>query len=105
MPRYQWSGGSPCEGALTRSFRRIPTTSLTMRRLVDGVSALAIGSAVLVASQAAQSHGIAGNRFFPGTLTFDDPAVADEAIAPTFLSAKRAGEGGDMVDNRINWSF
>ena len=24
------------------------------------------------------AHGIAGNRCFPGTLTFDDPAVAGE---------------------------
>ena len=28
--------------------------------------------------QGAYAHGIAGNRYFPGTLTFDDPAVADE---------------------------
>jgi len=26
----------------------------------------------------ALAHGIAGNRYFPGTLTFDDPSVADE---------------------------
>ena len=76
-----------------------------MRRLVDGVSALAIGSAVLVASQAAQSHGIAGNRFFPGTLTFDDPAVADEAILPNFSSLSHPDGGGEVTDNRINWSF
>jgi len=32
----------------------------------------------MVAScHAAAAHGIAGNRFFVGTLTFDDPAVAD----------------------------
>jgi hypothetical protein len=76
-----------------------------MCRLVDGVSALAIGSAVLVASQAAQSHGIAGNRFFPGTLTFDDPAVADEAILPNFSSLSHPDGGGEVTDNRINWSF
>jgi hypothetical protein len=33
-------------------------------------------------SQTAYAHGIAGNLYFPGTLTFDDPAVADEAIVP-----------------------
>ena len=76
-----------------------------MRRVVDGVSALAIGSAVLVASQAAQSHGIAGNRFFPGTLTFDDPAVADEAILPNFSRLSHPDGGGEVTDNRINWSF
>ena len=30
------------------------------------------------------AHGIAGNRFFVGTLTLDDPAVADEAVLPNF---------------------
>jgi hypothetical protein len=53
----------------------------------------------------AHAHGIAGNRFFPGTLTFDDPAVADESILPLISSAKHPGEGGDVVDNRFNWSF
>lgn len=31
----------------------------------------------------ALAHGIAGNRFFPATLTIDDPAVADELSLPT----------------------
>ena len=34
--------------------------------------------AALIAVQDAHAHGIAGNRLFPGTITFDDPAVADE---------------------------
>ena len=40
-------------------------------------AALATVVAVCIA-QSAEAHGIAGNRFFPGTITFDDPAVADE---------------------------
>ena len=32
----------------------------------------------------AKAHGIAGNRYFDGTMTFDDPAVADEAIVANF---------------------
>jgi hypothetical protein len=39
---------------------------------------------ILSYTHSATAHGIAGNRFFPGTLTFDDPAVADEAIVPNF---------------------
>src|SRR5215470_15825698 len=31
-------------------------------------------------AHSAHAHGIAGNRYFPGTLTFDDPAVADELL-------------------------
>jgi hypothetical protein len=65
-----------------------------------------LSAAVMLAMpQCADAHGIAGNRFFPGTLSFDDPAVADEAIVPNFASSKHPGEGGDVVDNRFTWSF
>jgi hypothetical protein len=53
----------------------------------------------------AHAHGIAGNRFFPGTLSFDDPAVADEAIVPNFTTFKRPTEGGNIIDNRFDWAF
>src|ERR1700736_1692095 len=56
-------------------------------------------------SQTADAHGIAGNRYFPGTLTFDDPAVADEAIVPNFSSSTHPGDGGDIIDSRYSWSF
>jgi hypothetical protein len=62
--------------------------------------------AVLSGVHAADAHGIVGNRFLPGTLSFDDPAVADEAIVPLFLTLKHPGEGGgDVVDNSFNWSI
>jgi hypothetical protein len=60
--------------------------------------------AMLGGIHSAHAHGIAGNRFFPGTLTFDDPAVADEAIVPNFSSFKHPDSGGSVVDNRVNWS-
>ena len=41
----------------------------------------------------AYAHGIAGNRFFAGTITFDDPAVADEAILPGFSSLDHPASG------------
>jgi hypothetical protein len=61
--------------------------------------------ALLTCAHSAQAHGIAGNRFFVGTLTFDDPTVADEAILPGFSSLEQPAEGGSVADNRINWSF
>src|SRR5262245_66338859 len=69
-----------------------------MRRLI-------VAMAILGAAHSAHAHGIAGNRFFPGTLSFDDPAVADESILPLFSSSKHPDEGGDVVDNRFSWSF
>ena len=46
--------------------------------------ALIVALAAPLLSRTAYAHGIAGNRYFPGTLTLDDPAVADEAIVPNF---------------------
>jgi hypothetical protein len=66
---------------------------------------LLIAAAILGFVHSAHAHGIAGNRFFPGTLSFDDPAVADESILPLFTSSKQPGEGGDVADNRFNWSI
>ena len=66
---------------------------------------LIIAAVMFGYAHSAAAHGIAGNRFFPGTLTFDDPAVADEAIVPNFAGSKRPGEGGDVVDNRCSWFF
>src|SRR5262245_31421818 len=66
---------------------------------------LLIVLAMLGGIHSAHAHGIAGNRFFPGTLSFDDPAVADEAIVPNFASFKRSGDAGNIVDNRFDWAF
>jgi hypothetical protein len=52
---------------------------------------LIVALAMLGGVHSALAHDIAGNRFFPGTLTFDDPAVADEAILPNFSSYKPLG--------------
>lgn len=106
MLLFPWSGGSLCEGALVRVFRKLrPASFASAPRVVDWGTALTIASAVLMASQAADAHGIAGNRLFPGTLSFDDPAVADEATVPNFSNQNRPADGGNVTDNRINWSF
>lgn len=59
----------------------------------------------LAATNAARAHGIAGNRYFDGTMTFDDPAVADEVIVPNFAHLAYPTQGSTVVDNRINWAF
>ncbi len=61
--------------------------------------------AALVGTQSAQAHGIAGNRFFVGTLTFDDPAVADEVILPNFSTLDHPAAGANVVDDRFAWAF
>jgi hypothetical protein len=61
--------------------------------------------AVLSTVQSADAHGIAGNRYFDGTMTIDDPAVADEAIVPDYAHLAQSSEGGNAINDRINWSF
>ena len=53
----------------------------------------------------ASAHGIAGNRYFPGTLTFDDPAVADEWVTEVSSFTHPAGDGTDVTDTAIEGSF
>jgi hypothetical protein len=62
-------------------------------------------AAMFAVSHAAQAHGIVGNRVFPGTLAFDDPAVMDELVFPAVSSLKHPGEGADVTDERIGGSF
>ena len=59
-----------------------------------------IALAFLTGSSSSYSHGIAGNRYFDGTLTFDDPAVADEAILPFYTNLAFPAEGGNVVPKR-----
>jgi hypothetical protein len=62
-------------------------------------------AALVPAAQAAQAHGIAGNRYFDGTLTIDDPAVADEAILPLYQNLAFPARDSNVDENRINWAF
>ena len=61
--------------------------------------------APLLWTQAAQAHGIAGNRYFAGTMTFDDPAVADELILPNFSYLDHPAQGSSVAESRINGAF
>jgi hypothetical protein len=62
-------------------------------------------ASLLVWTHTARAHGIAGNRYFDGTLGFDDPAVADEAILPLYNQLNFPTQGSNVGDNRINWAF
>src|SRR5262249_12391568 len=60
---------------------------------------------LLAASHSAKAHGIAGNRLFPGTLSFDDRAVADE-FAMSLSSLKHpAPDGSNVVEDTISGLF
>ena len=61
---------------------------------------------VLAIAGTSWAHGIAGNRYFPGTLTFDDPAVADELFLPIYTHLEHpTREGGDATDDQFSMTF
>jgi hypothetical protein len=51
-------------------------------------------AALFVVPTAVSAHGFAGSRFFPATLTTDDPFVNDELSLPTVSSIVTPDEGG-----------
>jgi hypothetical protein len=66
---------------------------------------LTLAFALPWASRPAQAHGIAGNRLFPGTLSFEDPAVMDELVLNGTSSKHPPVFGDDVVDNTFSWEF
>src|SRR5262249_57417710 len=50
----------------------------------------------------AAAHGMAGQRFFPSTLTIDDPFVADELSLPTILHIKQPGDSEGQAGQFTN---
>jgi hypothetical protein len=61
--------------------------------------------AFLTGSSPAYSHGIATNRYFDGTLTFDDPAVADEAILPYYTYLGHPAQDSKVIEDRLTWRW
>ncbi|ENZ78500.1 MULTISPECIES: hypothetical protein [Ralstonia] len=68
------------------------------------ICAAALALAACGVSGPSRAHGIAGNRFFPGTLNFDDPAVADE-LSITAGAVKRPDDSGNVTDRAATISF
>jgi hypothetical protein len=64
-----------------------------------------LATVVLALTGTAQAHGIAGNRFFPGTLNFDDPAVADEFSITTGTAKQPMDDGSYANANNTTISF
>ena len=52
--------------------------------------------ALVAICNTSEAHGLVGNRVFPGTLAFDDPAVLDELIFPDFSTLKHPDDTTDV---------
>jgi len=88
-----------------RSVRSFPHGCNAPRRVRALVVCLCLALAVPWASGPARAHGIAGNRLFPGTMSFDDPAVMDELVLNGTSSKHPPQSGDDVVDNTFSWEF
>jgi hypothetical protein len=68
---------------------------------------LAVIGVLLATASGASAHGLVGQRFFPATLTIDDPFVADELSLPTFSIMKFHGsaEGPGFRQTDISGEF
>jgi hypothetical protein len=73
-----------------------------LRAAFIGAMALAVPQ---WAPRPADAHGISGNRLFPGTMAFDDPAVADELLVELAQQKHPGDDGGLVNDTSLAWSF
>jgi len=68
----------------------------------DGRARLALATALTIFPTAGTlAHGFAGSRFFPATITIDDPFVADELSLPT-VSNQKTGTDPSVVETDIS---
>jgi hypothetical protein len=72
-----------------------------MRILSAPASTIALLTALFVPTDNVFSHGFAGRRFFPATLSTDDPFVADEVSLPT-ISSIVTPEGSGTRDTEVS---
>src|SRR6476660_7940982 len=60
---------------------------------LNGSARVALAAGLFLSADAsAMAHGGVGNRFFPATITTDDPFVADELSLPTVAHQKTSAD-------------
>src|SRR3982075_4293134 len=74
---------------------------MSIRLWRAGLSGLAVALVPLTESAA---HEIVGNRFFPATLSIDDPGVNDEMALPT-VSSFKTGDDPSFRQRDISGEF
>jgi len=69
------------------------------------VPAAVVVSIQLLAAGSVSAHGVVGKRFFPATLSIDDPFVADELSLPTYSYQKSPGSGDEPAIGQSAFAF
>ena len=62
-------------------------------------------SALMLPPKFTFGHGIVGNRFFPPTMTTDDPFAVDELALPTISYFKNPAGGGESATREVDAGF
>ncbi len=68
-------------------------------------ASLAISLFIAAGGPVARAHGVVGDRFFPATLSIDDPFVVDELALPTVSAIRRAATGEAPSTRETELSF
>jgi hypothetical protein len=77
--------------------RRLPASAihfldLNLKALFLTAFSIPLGICALIGTpNCVEAHGFAGDRFFPATISTDDPFVADELSLPTFQAMRQPG--------------
>jgi hypothetical protein len=83
---------------MKRSFSHLILLRINRAALTAGTASLTM---MVSAPKTASAHGFAGSRFFPATLSTDDPFVADEFSLPT-VSSIVTPDGGGTRDTEVS---
>src|SRR3712207_1494703 len=78
---------------------------MTVLARVLAVAAAAVAYLAAMLPDAAQAHGVVGNRFFPATIAVEDPFVVDELAVPTISSIRRGATGEDPSTRETEFSL
>ena len=68
-------------------------------------SVLLLAAAAQLLAAGAFAHGVVGKRFFPATLTVDDPFVADELSLPTYSYQKLPSSGEEPASSQSSFAL
>jgi hypothetical protein len=70
-----------------------------------GTRLLAALGLLVLCPAAALAHGVVGPRFFPATITTDDPFAADELALPTVSVFRHREDGGQVTETGYDMEY
>src|SRR6478609_6253210 len=84
--------------------RKAQSAFCSFRKIICCWRLWLLATTIAVYCYGAQAHGIVGNRVFPGSFAFDDPAVMDELLFG-FSRLRHPDDGTEVLDHQADWAF